>query len=101
TRPYMGVAIFGRGLFAGSIAFRTISAGRRLRYCFHNEWRLHVRLDLLELREHLPVLGRGSELPVDEVLGSLIVYIPDFPQIVLFVETSFDFLELQFFLQFL
>ena len=94
-----------RSFFVCGRSFRVsggaIAAGRSFRHRLYDEWRFHVRLDLFELGNHLPVLRRRRKLPVDEVLSALRVQIAHFPEVMLFVETSIDFLELKFFLQFL
>src|SRR5581483_1467424 len=48
--------------------------------------RLHVVLDLLVLRHHLPVLGRGGQLPVNDVLGALRIDERQRPEAMLFLE---------------
>ena len=84
-----------------SLGYIVSSSRRALGNRLDDKRRFHVRFDLLEFREQLPVLGRGSQFPVDQVFGALRVHVAHFPQIVLFVEAAFNFLEAAFFLQLL
>ena len=99
ARPPTSIVAFGCGFVTvGALcaASRAPLVGRSL----HDEWRFHVRLNLLELREHLPILRRGRQFPVDQMLGSLRVHVAHFPKVVLFIEARIHILELQLFLQF-
>ncbi len=68
-------------------------AGAALVKRLDDKRRLHVGLDLLELRDQLPALRAGSQLPVDHVLGAVLVDEAHFPKVVFFVEFRLDAFE--------
>src|SRR5436305_6341849 len=76
-------------------------SGSSLNNALDHKRRLHVRLDLLVLGDHLAALRAGNQLPVDDVLSAVLVDEAQFPKVVFFVELRLDGLEAFVFLQLL